>query len=100
MSRGDLSDAERVQIGPLQPPQRAPQRGRWERPVGDNRRFLNGMLHVVQVGWPWRYMHERYGKWNSAHVRFRHWAEQGVWDCPVTNTVRSGSDRRPAEYDR
>jgi transposase len=25
-------------------------------------------------------MHERYGKWNSAYVRFRRWARQVVWD--------------------
>ncbi|MBS1101660.1 transposase [Gluconobacter sp. Dm-62] len=27
---------------------------------------------------PWRDMHERYGKWNSVHIRFCRWAEQGV----------------------
>ncbi len=40
MGRGDLSDAEWDLIGPLLPPER----GRWARPAGDNRRFLNGML--------------------------------------------------------
>ena len=58
-----------------------PERGRWARPAGDNRRFLNGMLHVLRVGCSWRDMHERYGKWNSVYVRFRRWAEQGVWDA-------------------
>ena len=48
-------------------------------PVGDNRRFLNGVLHVFRVGCPWRDMHERYGKWNSVYVRFCRWAEQGIW---------------------
>lgn len=77
MGRCDLSDAEWELIGPLLPPER----GRWARPAGDNRRFLNGMLHVLRVGCPWRDMHERYGKWNSVYVRFRRWAEQGVWDA-------------------
>lgn len=67
MGRGDLSDAEWELIGPLLPPER----GRWARPTGDNRRFLNGMLHVLRVGCPWRDMQERYGKWNSVYVRFR-----------------------------
>nr|WP_242404857.1 transposase [Novosphingobium sp. MBES04] len=37
-------------IGPLLPPER----GRHARPAGDNRRYLNGMLHVLRVGCPWR----------------------------------------------
>lgn len=57
------------------------ERGRWARPAGDNRRFLNGMLHVLRVGCPWRDMHERYSKWNSVYIRSRRWAEQGVWDA-------------------
>src|SRR3546814_15865907 len=72
MDRGDLSDAEWALIGPLLPSER----GRWARPAGDNRRFLNGMLHVLQVGCPWRDMHERYGKWNSVYVRFRRRSEE------------------------
>ena len=77
MGRGDLSDEEWGLVGPLLPSER----GRWARPAGDNRRFLNGMLHVLRIGCPWRDMHERYGKWNSVYVRFRRWAEQGVWDA-------------------
>ena len=86
MGRGDLSDAEWDLIGPLLPPER----GRWARPSGDNRRFLNGMLHVLRVGCPWRDMHERYGKWNSVYVRFRRWAEQGVWDALLQTLVDLG----------
>ena len=86
MGRGDLSDAEWELIGPLLPSGR----GRWSRPAGDNRRFLNGMLHVLRVGCPWRDMHERYGKWNSVYVRFRRWAEQGVWDALLQTLVELG----------
>jgi transposase len=66
------------------------ERGRWARPAQDNRRFLNGMLHVLRVGCPWRDMHERYGKWNSVYVRFRRWAEQGVWDAMLQTLVELG----------
>jgi len=86
LGRGDLSDSEWAIIGPLLPPER----GRWARPSGDNRRFLNGMLFVLRVGCPWRDMHERYGKWNSVYVRFRRWAEQGVWDAMLETLVELG----------
>ena len=86
MARGDLTDAEWGLIGPLLPSER----GRWARPAQDNRRFFNGMLHVLRVGCPWRDMHERYGKWNSVYVRFRRWAEQGVWDALLATLVDLG----------
>lgn len=66
------------------------ERGRKSRPSHDNRQFLNGMLHVLRVGSPWRDMHERYGKWNSVYVRFRRWAEQGVWDALLETLVELG----------
>jgi len=89
MDRGDLSDAEWQLIGVLLPSERR----RWGRPAGDNRRYLNGIvhvLHVLRVGCPWRDMHERYGKWNSVYVRFRRWAEQGVWDALLQTLVDLG----------
>ena len=84
--RGDVTDKEWAIIGGLLPPER----GRWARPAQDNRRFLNGMLYVLRVGCPWRDMHERYGKWNSVYVRFRRWAEQGVWDALLQTLVDLG----------
>ena len=86
MARGDLTDEEWAIIEPLLPSER----GRWARPAQDNRRYLNGMLHVLRVGCPWRDMHERYGKWNSVYVRFRRWAEQGVWDALLETLVELG----------
>lgn len=86
MARGDLSNEQWEVIGALLPPER----GRKSRPAMDNRRFLNGMLHVLRVGCPWRDMHERYGKWNSVYVRFRRWAEQGVWDALLETLVDLG----------
>lgn len=86
MARGDLTDQEWEVISGLLPPER----GRKSRPAHDNRRFLNGMLHVLRVGCPWRDMHERYGLWNSVYVRFRRWAEQGVWDAILATLVELG----------
>ncbi len=84
--RGDLTDEEWDIIGPLLPAER----GRGCRPSHDNRRVINGMLYVLRVGCPWRDMHERYGKWNSVYVRFRRWAEQGVWDALLETLVDLG----------
>ena len=86
MARGDLTDEELDVIAGLLPSER----GRKSRPAHDNRRFLNGMLHVLRVGCPWRDMHERYGLWNSVYVRFRRWAEQGVWDAILATLVELG----------
>ena len=71
----------RTRKGPVIETPLPSERGRWARPEQDNRLILNGMLHVLRVGGPWRDMHERYGKWNSVYVRFRRWAEQGVLDA-------------------
>jgi len=86
MGRGDLTDEEWDVIAGLLPSER----GRKSRPAHDNRRFLNGMLHVLRVGCPWRDMHKRYGLWNSVHVRLRRWAEQGVWDAILATLVELG----------
>lgn len=43
--------------------------------------FTQIAVAMLTIGCPWRDMHERYGKWNSVYVRFRRWAEQGVWDA-------------------
>jgi transposase len=86
LARGDLSDVEWRIIEGLLPAER----GRKSRPAHDNRRFLNGMLQVLRVGCPWRDMHERYGKWNSVYVRFRRWAEHGVWDAFLGTLVGLG----------
>ena len=86
LARWDLSNEQGAVIGVLLPPER----GRKSRPAQSNRRYLNGMLHVLRVGCPWRDMHERYGKWNSVYVRFRRWAEQGVWDAILETLVELG----------
>lgn len=86
MNRGDLTDEEWDVMAGLLPSER----GRKSRPAHDNRRFLNGMLHVLRVGCPWRDMYECYGLWNSVYARFRRWAEHGVWDAIVATLVELG----------
>lgn len=73
-------------IAPLLPAER----GRRSRPCCDNRRYFNGMLYVLRSGCPWRDMDQRYGKWNSVYVRFRRWAEAGLWDSLLETCVQLG----------
>ncbi len=48
MARGDLSEQEWVLVESLLPAER----GRKARPSLDDRRYLNGILHVLRVGCP------------------------------------------------
>lgn len=86
MARGDLMDWEWQIIQQLLPKER----GRRSRPCHDNRRYFNGMLHVLRSGCAWRDMDQRYGKWNSVYVRFRRWAEAGLWDELLHTCVHLG----------
>ncbi|MEN5277587.1 transposase [Brucella sp. TWI432] len=75
MARGDLSGQKCILIESLLT---AGQGGK-SRSSLYNRQYLNGMLHVLRVDCPWCDMHERCGKWKLIDVRFRRWAEQGIW---------------------
>ena len=76
MNRGDLTNKQWEQLGPVLPPQK-PHTGR---PALDHRQVMNGVLWVLRTGAPWRDMPERYGKWTTVYSRFQRWRKQGVWD--------------------
>lgn len=76
MSRGDLTEEGWKIIEPLLPAER----GRWGRPAGDNRKYVNGMLWVLRTGAPWRDLPEKYGNWNSVYRRHLRWRDLGVWE--------------------
>lgn len=82
----DVSEAAWTIIAPLLPSER----GRWARPAQDNRRYFNGMMWIMRTGAPWRYLPPDYGNWNSVYVRFRRWAEMGVWDAVLETLVELG----------
>jgi transposase len=78
-----VTDAEWAIIGPLLPPER----GRWARPAGDNRRYFEGMLWIAWTGSQWRHLPDGYGKRNSIFRRFRRWVEVGVFDALLETLV-------------
>lgn len=71
----DLTDAEWERVRPLLPPQQ-PAVGRRRH---DHRTVLGGILWVFRSAAPWREMPVKFGKWNTAYVRYRLWREQGIW---------------------
>ena len=46
----------------------------------DNRLFVEGVLYVVKIDIPWKYLPESYGKWNSVWRRFKRLSLNGIWD--------------------
>ena len=82
----DVTDVAWDIISPLLPSER----GRWARPSLENRIYFNGMMWIMRTGSPWRYLPPEYGKWNSVYVRFRRWAENGVWDAILETLVELG----------
>ncbi|WP_319054766.1 IS5 family transposase [Streptomyces europaeiscabiei] len=73
-SRGDLSDAQWARIEPLLPAS-SRRCGRWR----DHRQVVNGILHRIRTGVPWRDVPDRYGPWKTVHERHRRWSADGTW---------------------
>lgn len=76
MGRGDLPDAEWELIGPLLPPKR----GRWARPAGTIGSFSLACSTCCGLPAHGVTCTSDTAKWNSVYVRFRSWAERGVWE--------------------
>ena len=61
-ARGDLTDAKWEKLSPLLPPQQAKSGGR---PSNDHRTTINGILHILRTGAPWRDLPKCYGPWST-----------------------------------
>ncbi|MFD0399942.1 IS5 family transposase [Kitasatospora sp. NPDC127121] len=73
-ARGDLTDAQWERIEPLLPVSSG-RCGRWR----DHRQVVNGVLHRIRTGVPWRDLPDRYGPWKTVHERHRRWSADGTW---------------------
>jgi transposase len=76
MNRHDLTDAQWAVIKPLLPPQK-PGPGRRR---ADDRRTLNGILHVLKTGCAWEDMPRAYGAPTTAWRRLQTWSQDGTWE--------------------
>ncbi|MGW8330365.1 IS5 family transposase [Streptomyces sp. NPDC055897] len=84
--RGDLSDGQWEQLEPLLPVSNG-RCGRWR----DHRQVINGILHRVRTGVPWRDLPERFGPWKTAYERHRLWSADGTWERLVQQ-VQAAAD--------
>jgi transposase len=86
----ELTEIEWVLIAPLLPAER----GRVGRPSHDNRRVLNGILWIMRSGARWIDVPERYGRWNSVYLRFRRWAQIGVFEALLETLAGALAEER------
>ncbi len=71
-----LTNEQFEQINRLLPPEQG-RRGR--PPTVKNREALEGILHVLRTGTPWRDLPNAYGPWHTIYMRWQRWIERGVW---------------------
>ena len=48
-------------------------------PKISNRDALEGILHILRTGTPWRDLPQAYGAWHTIYMRWQRWVERGVW---------------------
>jgi transposase len=71
-----LTDEQFEQINRLLPSEDS---GRGRPPTVMNREALEGILHILRTGTPWRDLPPAYGHWHTIYMRWRRWIERGVW---------------------
>ena len=77
MSRGPvLTDEMWARIEPLLPPQKGPMGP----PFRPHRPVVEGAIHRLRAGIPWRDLPGEYGAWQTVHRRHRAWSLDGTWD--------------------
>jgi transposase len=70
-----LSEEQWAAVRPLLPPA-----ARTGRPRADDRRTLEGILHVLRTGCRWCDLPREYGAPTTVWRRLKTWAEAGVWE--------------------
>jgi transposase len=71
-----LTEEQFTQLNRLLPPEDS---GRGRPPKIRNREALEGRLHILRTGTPWRDVPQAYGEWHTMYLRWQRWVERGVW---------------------
>src|SRR5574342_669866 len=64
------------QINRLLPPENS---GPGRPPAVRNREAVEGVLHLLRTGTPWRDLPPAYGHWHTIYRRGHRWIERGGW---------------------
>ena len=43
-----------------------------------NYKFMCAMLYIIENGFKWRALPEKYGKWHTIYVKFNRWFKNGT----------------------
>jgi transposase len=71
-----VTEEQCAQINRLLPPEES---GRGRPPKIKNRDALEGILHILRTGMPWRDVPQAYEAWHTIYLRWQRWVERGVW---------------------
>ena len=59
------------------------------RPRDDDRKIINGIIHVLTTGCRWDDMPKRYGDDSTANRRLNKWQQKGIWKKILSRTIHS-----------
>lgn len=76
-----------ARIEPLLPPLKGPMGP----PFRPHRQVVEGAIHRLRAGIPWRDLPGEYGAWQTVHRRHRGWSLDGTWDRVLAELV-AGAD--------
>ena len=54
--------------------------GRGRPPKVSDRDALEGVLHALRTGTPWRDLPQDYGPWHTIYMRWVRWIKRGIWE--------------------
>lgn len=66
---------------------------RGARPRTEDRRTIEAIIWRLDNGAKWRSIPAELGDWHHAYLRFRRWAQRGVWDKIMAQLVAAGEPK-------
>ncbi|NES82730.1 MAG: transposase [Moorea sp. SIO2B7] len=68
------------------------------KPNHDHPIVINRIHRILRTGPPWRYLPQRYGKWEVA-TRFYRWQKAGIWPEICENLLADGDKQGKIDWE-